>query len=478
MTRAAFALWAGAVLLVYYRRAWWLLAAGAFREWTLADARATVLPLALLVIVAAGSVGWTLNGTARRRAIALIVLAAVLAAGVAAATGPMFGPFAGEAVARGAAAVAGAALVAFVAWTLGTALWEALAGLAAPSWPGNGATRFALAEIFLFQLAVGFGALAAVSGVLALAGWYTPPAVLGVLALSAVVGFGRIWMRRGRFGNEWRERGTDFGPGWKPRGVVDRAWFGVTILALAVALAGALAPETEYDALWYHLWLPRQWLLRGTAFDTSHEYVALYPLTWELVFGAGLAAGGPGAAKLLHFCCLPLLALTAWQATRRFFPAASPWLAAAVTVTVPTVLWEATTAYIDLALALYVSLALYALMAWRDDRAPACFWLAAICLGLGAAVKHLGLVAVVLAAVALTIAPPDDDPVMRRATRRNWGRDWISWRRLLPPAALIATALLIAAPWYLRAWLASGNPIFPELFEVFGATPALRWDAV
>ncbi len=242
-----------------------------------------------------------------------------------------------------------------------------------------------------------------------------------------------------------------------------------------------LRPST--DALWYHLWLPRQWLLHGTAFDTVHEYVALYPLTWELVFGAGLAAGGPVAAKLLHFWCLPLLALTAWQMTRRFFPAASPWLTAAVTVTVPTVLWEASTAYIDLALALYVGLALYALMAWLDDGAKTWFWLAALCLGLGAAVKHLGLVAVVLVAAALVLAPRGHDGFPGRATTRSAGRRGspgrASWfARLLPPTLLVATALLVAAPWYVRAWQAAGNPVFPELFEVFGATPALRWDAV
>jgi hypothetical protein len=33
-------------------------------------------------------------------------------------------------------------------------------------------------------------------------------------------------------------------------------------------------------------------------------------------------------------------------------------------------------------------------------------------------------------------------------------------------------------PWYVRTWQASGNPFFPQLFNLFGAYPAERWDAI
>jgi hypothetical protein len=37
-------------------------------------------------------------------------------------------------------------------------------------------------------------------------------------------------------------------------------------------------------------------------------------------------------------------------------------------------------------------------------------------------------------------------------------------------------AILIPAPWYARAWLRSGNPVFPDLYAWFGARPPERWD--
>ena len=81
-----------------------------------------------------------------------------------------------------------------------------------------------------------------------------------------------------------------------------------------------MAPEKEWDALWYHLWLPKLWLEAGGPVDVVTEYVSLYPLTWELLYGAAMSLGGPVSAKLLHFICLPLTGLLVYQIIQRFFP--------------------------------------------------------------------------------------------------------------------------------------------------------------
>ena len=130
-------------------------------------------------------------------------------------------------------------------------------------------------------------------------------------------------------------------------------------------LVAALAPEKEYDALWYHLFLPRVWFDAGHPVDLLEEYVSLYPLTWELMFAAGMTLGGVVGAKLLHFACLPLLGLVVWRSARAFFPGISAAAAVAFVLTTPTVLWESSTAYVDLALAVHAAAACYR---WRDTR--------------------------------------------------------------------------------------------------------------
>jgi hypothetical protein len=196
--------------------------------------------------------------------------------------------------------------------------------------------------------------------------------------------------------------------------------------------------------------------------DDVTEYIALYPLTWQLLFGAALAVDGPQAASLLHWITLLMSAVIAASIGRRALGVTSAWLVAAIFVTAPTVLWEATTAYVDLATAMHAGLGIGALWMLARDRDRRWLWLAGIQCGLACATKHLALVPV---GIALTFF----------AISQIRASGWTSVaRRLLVPVVL---TLLLPSPWYIRAWMGSGNPFFPEMHRVFGARPD-RWDAL
>jgi hypothetical protein len=247
---------------------------------------------------------------------------------------------------------------------------------------------------------------------------------------------------------------------WQPgRGIW--AWQPITVAACVIAFVSALAPEVEHDALWYHLELPRRWLAAGRPVDDITEYISLYPLTWQLLYGGALALDGPPAAKLLHWTTLLAGAAVAASIGRRALGVKSPWLVAALFVTAPTVLWEATTAYVDLAVALHAGIGIASLWMGTRDSDRRWTWLAGIHLGLACGTKHLALVsaAIVLLLVAIS--------------RRHWTRGSPSARNLVVVGLLTLT---LAAPWYLRSWTASRNPFFPELYSVFGAEPPERWD--
>jgi len=245
------------------------------------------------------------------------------------------------------------------------------------------------------------------------------------------------------------------GLGWP-----DALWIAITCAAALLSLFTALAPETEYDALWYHLDLPRRWLAAGTPIDDVHEYVSLYPMTWDLLFGAALAFDGAVGARVLHWTGTLAAAATAGAIARRALGQRSGWMAAAIFITAPTVFWEATTAYVDGALALHGGVAVAAIM--QSVRSSDRRWLllGALNLGIACATKHLGLVI-----AASTLLP-------------YWF--WM-WRHHRPRQVLLNGALACGlmltppAPWYLRSWVASGNPLFPEMYSVFGARPPDRW---
>jgi hypothetical protein len=237
----------------------------------------------------------------------------------------------------------------------------------------------------------------------------------------------------------------------------------ISLTAFGLALFAALAPETEWDALAYHLWLPKLWLQSGGQVDLTWEFFSLFPLTWELLFGAGLSLGGPVTAKLLHYCCLPLISLVLYETSRRYFRAKSCWLTVAYFVTIPTVFWEATTAYIDLALTFHIMLTLVALFRYIECRRWQWLFLSAINLGLALATKHHALFVLAFAPVYLAV--------------HLWREERRLLRALRPAVLLLAGSLLLPGPWYYRSWHASRNPVFPLLFNTFGAQPPSRWDA-
>jgi hypothetical protein len=156
---------------------------------------------------------------------------------------------------------------------------------------------------------------------------------------------------------------------------------------------------------------------------------------------------------------------------RRWVPGARPWLAVALFVAVPTVLWEASTAYIDLALAFHLVLLLHALLSYLATRRVSWLLLGAFNLGLALATKHLALLYLALAGLLLAYRLVPD-------LWHGQGPVWVRLRRVAGPLLLFGgAALLLPLPWYVRSVAASGNPVFPELYAVFGAPPE-RWDAV
>jgi 4-amino-4-deoxy-L-arabinose transferase-like glycosyltransferase len=356
--------------------------------------------------------------------------------------------------------VGGAALVVASAWIAGAIILSA------------DRSRFlASIERLLFRLAAGFAALAWLFLGLAVLHVYRPPVVAGLLTIGTCLGFA-VWfspiLTRLSPGARARNRESRT-PSPEPRArsrASLRDWVFLVCAGAAItcALVGALAPETEYDALWYHLWLPRRWLEAGHPVDLIEEYVSLYPLSWELLNGAAIAAGGPIAAKLLHFVCLLLLGVTSYLLSLRLFPHASASLAAALTIVTPIVIWEGSTAYIDLALAWYCAMSLYALAEYDRTNDRRWLLLGALTTGMAAAIKHLGLVVFAIVIGWLTIREV-------RSTRR--------FGRALRTSALFAIiALLFPSPWYARAYAASGNPVFPDLYWAFGARPPERWQQV
>lgn len=316
-------------------------------------------------------------------------------------------------------------------------------------------------EAVPFQLCIGLAAISYSALALALLNAYRPTNVrwfidaiftLGTLFAAYIILYWyRINGKIGRSAGQRKTAGVGKHRHW--------SWPLISVIAVGIALIGALAPEIEYDALDYHLFLPQVWLNAGHPVDVVWAVTSLYPLTWELVFGCAMSMGGPVAAKLIHFSTMLATAAVVYEMSRRYVPSVSPWMTVAFWVTIPTVMWEATTAYIDLALAFCVTLAVFSVIRYVETSKLQWLAMTVFTLGFAMATKHLGVLVFAIAACGMMLW--------------LWYRDrrfWTSVLTLLP----LCLALVLPLPWYVRAWRASGNPVYPELYSVFGATPPER----
>jgi 4-amino-4-deoxy-L-arabinose transferase-like glycosyltransferase len=320
----------------------------------------------------------------------------------------------------------------------------AAAGIFLAAW-GYGSTLRALLpeprgglEGVLMEMGIGTGAL------YLLALGLSPLQLLrpGVLVAITVVGVVLAMLNRPRTLSRPR----------LPAGVVERSSLALVAAAGVFALIGALAPEVEYDALWYHLDLPKRYLDAGALVDFRCQYVAHYPSGTELLFGYGLALGDQIAAKLIHFGLGVLLVLATYRLGTQVSSRRAALLAAAILAVTPTVTWEATTAYVELGTAFFVVLALSGVIRYAEDPSRGTLALAGLFAGFALATKTLALIAVAPLGVLVLFAAR--------------GRPL---RRLAAGGGFLGVALLPALPWYLRAQIETGNPVFPSAYGLFGA---------
>jgi hypothetical protein len=221
-------------------------------------------------------------------------------------------------------------------------------------------------------------------------------------------------------------------------------------LVLGTVLIGtfltALAPVTDGDALCYHLQVPKVFLEhRATVYDPDlHETV--YPLLTETLYTVALAFRGPVACRLVQWVLGVVFAANVTALARLVLGSRARW-AGTIALLVPAVSNGMGAPLNDVSLAAFGAAALHAWMRWRDRPTTGDAVLAGLLAGLTLGVKCPALVWVGLLGL-LT-----------------------AWRARRQPALLAlfaATAVLVGGGWYLRAYLATGNPVHPFFRHTFG----------
>jgi len=225
-----------------------------------------------------------------------------------------------------------------------------------------------------------------------------------------------------------------------------------------VNLVGALGPELGFDALWYHLTLPKIFLAahRIIHIPGSLLYYSDMPKLTEMLYISALSFGTETIAKLIHFSFGILCLVALYNLSRKFLSRTFSLLVLVLFYSNLVVGWMSTTAYIDLARTFFEIMALWGFVEWQEKKDSKWLIESAVMLGLGVSTKLLAIGSLLIFTFLIVFAIVQKYKFKRKTIITNILIYW--W-----------FALLIPLPWFVFSGMHTGDPFyfyFSSLYHV------------
>jgi hypothetical protein len=310
-------------------------------------------------------------------------------------------------------------------------------------------------ERLAVQTALGWGVMGLAMLGLGVAGLYYPALIWALILLALIL--------------LWRDV-----RGWLVDGVMAlrTVWsperFGLLAslfvwLTLTLGLLRALAPPTMWDALVYHLTLPKLYAQAHSVRIDIDIFFAGMPQLTEMLYTALMLMRGAVAAQTLGWFFGLMIALGLTGYTSELLGERLGVLAPAIFFSSFTLAMELGWAYGDLLLVLIALALVIVLRQWRLDTSGRWLELAGIFGGLAVGCKYTGVLVPLAGAAVIALWSFSVQP----AGQRRWGI-------VTRPLALFAgIAFVVFLPWLIKNWILTGSPIFPLLIPT-GQMDALR----
>ena len=227
---------------------------------------------------------------------------------------------------------------------------------------------------------------------------------------------------------------------------------------------GYLLPPYAWDDLYYHLTAVATWLQAGRIVLSPYTLWAnVYPMNTELLFTWVMLLSG--SDLLVELTQLPFAlagGLAVYALGRETgLQQANSAVAACLFFLTPIVLVQSKTCYVDVAFAAMFLAAFYFAYRYCHCQRRIYLLLAALAGGLTLGMKASAAPYVVIVFVLLLAGS-------WRASR--WAARPCRYPLTFSLAVFALALLLLGSFWYLRNWLAYGNPLFPFTFKILGYT--------
>lgn len=316
----------------------------------------------------------------------------------------------------------------------------------------------------LFYIGLGFGALSLIVFALGLLRLYYTG--IGYALLTAGLALA-VW--------DWRYLAVLVRRAQRPiypSTGLERLLIGLYLVVLGLGLACALAPPTLGDDMVYHLFTPKMYLRHHGIVDIPYNIYTYFPMGAEMLYTLAMLVKGDVPAKLLHYTMGIFISLSVYWVCRQLdLNRRMSLLAMLFFSTVPTVWFLMSwSAYVDLVLTFFLLLSLLAYIgSWNSSRRS---WLllCGVFYGVALSIKFTALYMIPVLLCGLLLR-------LRRHLAASDAPSGSVLRSIAGQVFLpMATALLLAGPWYLKNLYQTGNPFFPFFLDLVRVSHP-GWDA-
>ena len=236
----------------------------------------------------------------------------------------------------------------------------------------------------------------------------------------------------------------------------------LTVIFIGMAGFRTILPCVNWDAWVYHLNIPSMYLIDKSIGALPGTCYSQFPFSVDLLFLFGLWAGnGETLVHLIAWTFYVCLIISAYRLSKHLLgqtPAATITL---IVSGLPLISRYAPTAMVDIAFAAYILAVLRSCCglfdptilngAGRRSAISPRIGVSALLAGFSAGTKLTGLL--IIPAMCCGILFQKTGPLPQRIKKMF---------------IFLLLALLIASPWYIKAEIQEGNPIFPFAYSLFG----------
>lgn len=220
------------------------------------------------------------------------------------------------------------------------------------------------------------------------------------------------------------------------------------LLQILINFIGTLGPELSFDALWYHLTLPKLYVQNHTIIHFPGwllNYSPMPKLT-EMLYTAALLFSNEIFAKIIHFFFGILVLGVIYKITRKYFDSKYSLLACIIFYSNLIVGWMSITAYVDLARTFYELMTFWAFILFAEKKQSKYLYLSAIFMGLTISTKLLSVGSFIIYIPLF---------IFIFGIRKNLKKIFMNI------AIFIIISLLIPIPWFIFSYVYTGNPVYP-----------------